>query len=142
MENIEDLINQIERDLDQGNLNGAAQTCQKALQLAESRGDLKGKAMVFQKLSLIHFSAGNRDKALQLLGEAANIYNNGGFKDLLALCLHDMAIVHTNIGNLEESLKLYQEAYNIMNSIGLGQHQFAVKIQGKILALKMQLGGG
>ena len=141
MENIEDLVNQIQSYLDQGNLRDATLTCQKAMELAERRGDMKGKAMVYQKLSFIHFSAGNRDKALQLLGEAANMYRNGGFQDLLALCLHDMAIIHTNLGNLENALNIYQEAYDIMNSIGLGQHQFAVKIQGKIIALKMQLGG-
>lgn len=92
---------------------------------------LRGKALF--NLSVIHKNRGQLDEALDLLGQAQKIYEEGGEKRYIAEVYGEMASVNKILGYLDISLDYLLKSIQILENLP-NSSQYAITIERQKLA--------
>lgn len=92
---------------------------EEALHLADSIGDVSGKAMAKRVLGVSYWTLGEPKQALEHLTEAEALYRGIGDKEGATNCLMNAGMVYADIQEYQKALELYNQSIQEFTELGL-----------------------
>jgi tetratricopeptide (TPR) repeat protein len=102
--------------LGEGEIDGAREQLQAALELRGRLHDRRGRGLVLAGLGLVEIAAGDHDAAGRYVSEARDLFRRGGDRWGLASTLWRTADLALARGSLEEAQSALEEAYAVLGA--------------------------
>lgn len=103
----------------------AHESLDRALQLYESIGDVRGQARVYGNLGIVAQFEARLDEAIQAYGRAIAVARAGGMPDLWGLAALNLGVLSQKCGDYDRARELFGEALALFAAVKQSEYQLA-----------------